>query len=92
MMHLYFLLCLKNFIKTGQISLAIDGLENLISIHPDYVGAYYHLAEFYKAEELYDKALNIYESGMTIAQKVGDLHALGELKNAKLNLELEEDL
>jgi len=35
------------------------------------------------------KALNIYEEGIIVARQLNDTHALSELKNAKMNLEIE---
>jgi len=56
---------------------------------PDYVGLYYHLAALYVDLEEPEKALDIYNTGITVANKLNDQHALSELMNAKTNLELE---
>ena len=74
---------MKELGKSSQL------LEKLIVIDVNYVGAYYHLAKVYEQLEEVKKALNIYEAGIGIAEKLKDMHALGELKNAKLNLELD---
>ena len=53
-----------------------------------YVGLYYHLAKLYEEMGQTEDALQIYEEGVFMANKMSDQHALAELKNAKLNLEL----
>ncbi len=81
----------KEFEKLGDHSKAIDLLDNLIKELPDYVGAYYHLAELLKGEERLEEALAVYDKGMEISQKLGEQHAYSELQNAKLNLEIENE-
>ena len=68
---------------------AIAYLNELKEKQADYVGLYYHLAALYVKEEEEEKAMEIYDEGIKIAEKLKDLHALSELKSAKLNLELE---
>ena len=60
-----------------------------MKLNSDYVGLYYHLAACFVEIGDHNKALLTYSSGIGIAQKLNDLHALGELKNARLNFELE---
>lgn len=80
----------KEFEKLGDHLKAIELLDNLIKDQPEYVGAYYHLAELLKSEERNDEALIIYVNGMEISKKLGDQHAYSELQNAKLNMEIED--
>jgi Tfp pilus assembly protein PilF len=63
--------------------------EKLLVVDAKYMGAYYHLAKVYEQLDEVKKALNIYEKGIIIAQQLNDTHALSELKNAKMNLEIE---
>ncbi len=69
--------------------------QALISYHlllekdPMYVGLYYHLGALYQEIDEMDKALDIYTQGIQIAISIKDLHALSELKSAKMNLEME---
>ncbi len=81
----------KEFEKLGDLTEAIGLLDNLIKDVPEYVGAYYHLAELLKGEERLEEALTIYDKGMEISQKLGDQHAYSELQNAKLNMEIENE-
>lgn len=75
--------------KTADYTKAIAYYTTLKNINPDYVGLYYHLAATYILTEKSEKAMKTYELGIRVAQKLNDQHALAELKNAKLNYELE---
>jgi len=76
--------------KIGQIDQAIEIFIELKEKDEDYVGLYYHLAKLYEQTGEKDQAIATYQAGMEIAKKVKDQHALAELQNAKLNLEIEE--
>jgi len=78
----------KEYEKEGEQNLTIETFEKLRTLDPNYVGLYYHLAFAYH-EVNPEMALKIYEAGIQIAQNQNDLHALSELKNAKMNFELE---
>lgn len=80
----------KEYEKIDKIKNAIELIENLLVIDLNYLGAYYFLGKLYEKNEQINKALNIYEAGILIAQKQKNLHTLSELRNAKLNLELED--
>jgi len=79
----------KEYEKAKNVSKAFEYYNKLVEVDVNYVGTYYHLAKLHEEEEGFDKALEVYEQGIKIATSVGDLHALSELKGAKLNLELE---
>lgn len=79
----------KEYESIGEFNLAIQLLENLLIINRNYIGTYYHLAKNYEKIGDIKKALNIYEQGIVLANEQRNVHALSELKNAKLNLELE---
>ncbi|KXK40039.1 MAG: tetratricopeptide repeat protein [Saprospiraceae bacterium] len=79
----------KEYEKLGDINKALQHYVELKSVDPDYVGLYYHLAKVYEEMEEYEKALQIYEEGIKVAARQKDFHAVSELNNAKVNLELE---
>ncbi len=56
---------------------------------PHYIGLYYHLGKLYEKKNDVTKALETYIEGIEISKKIKDFHALSELNNAKLNLEIE---
>lgn len=79
----------KEYEKAGELQDSVQLFEKLLVVDEQYVGAYYHLAKVYEQLDEVKKALNIYEKGISIAQQLNDHHALSELKNAKMNLEIE---
>lgn len=70
------------YIKLGDDGQARQLFENLLAIHPAYVGSYYHLAKLLERQGETEAAIRIYETGMEAARKAGDQHALGELRGA----------
>ncbi len=78
----------QEYTKHENLEKALDQYLILKKVNADYVGMYYHLAALYLELEKEKEALATYEEGITIAQRLGDHHALGELKNAKTNFEL----
>jgi len=79
----------KEHESMGDINKAIHLFEQLKEDDTDYVGLYYHLGKLYEKEENFEKALSTYEEGIQICKRVSDFHALSELNNAKVNLEME---
>lgn len=79
----------KELEKVGDIEKAIQVFENLIVSNEDYIGTYYHLAKLYEIKNDFNKALNIYNLGIKIATEQKTMHALKELQQAKMNLEIE---
>ncbi len=73
----------------GEDAEAIQLFEKLIVMDENYVGAYYHLGKLWEKNEEIKKALNIYEAGIQVALVAKDAHSLSELRNAKMNLEIE---
>lgn len=72
------------YVKLGEEDQALAGFEDLLSAHEDYVGTYYHFGKFLESKHEQDRAIEIYEKGMQIAQQKRNFHALGELRNAHL--------
>ena len=79
----------KEYEKKGDALKAIQLFERLLITDPAYIGAYYHLGKVYEQKGDFTKALNIYEKGIEIAQQQKAMHALSELKNARMNLEID---
>ncbi len=79
----------QEYNKNEAYDKAIEYYEKLKELNQQYVGLYYHLAATYAEIEEEEKALKTYEEGIIIANALKDLHALSELKNAKLNYEME---
>ena len=79
----------KEYEKGNELEMSVQLFEKLLVVDEKYVGAYFHLAKVYEQLDEVKKALNIYEKGIEIAIALNDLHSLSELKNAKMNLEIE---
>ena len=76
--------------KEGKVKDAIRIIEELMQDDPEYMGAYYKLGQLYEGKDNLDKARNIYETGIKLADKVKDNKAKGELEEA-LWLIIEEE-
>jgi len=70
------------YIKTGNDEKARQLFENLLAIHPNYVGSYYHLAKLLERNHQISLAKEWYEKGMQAALQVNDKHAYSELQSA----------
>ncbi len=79
----------KEYEKMGTLKKALDTYLDLKNMDPDYIGLYYHLGGLYELLHEKENALKTYEEGITLAKKIADFHALSELHNAKMNLEVE---
>ena len=79
----------QEYLKHEAYEEAIKRFNLLKTLNPDYVGLYYHLAHAQVEADLPEDAMSTYETGISIAKKIGDQHAMSELLNAKTNLELE---
>lgn len=79
----------KEYEKSGNVDKAREFYEKVLASDKEYIGVYYHLAHLYSEYGEIDQAYKIYDAGIDIANKISDTHALGELQNAKKNLEME---
>lgn len=79
----------KEYEGLEELEKAKDLYEKLIESDPAYIGTYYHLAKLFELLDEPEKALIIYQKGIEISTEKNDLHALAELKNAKMNTEME---
>lgn len=76
------------YIKSGDKETGKQYFEQLVEMHPDYVGTYYHLAKLYISMQMPEAAEQCYTKGIAVAQRLQDQHALAELQNAALNFRL----
>jgi len=79
----------KEYEKLNVLKKALDTYIHLLEVDPDYVGAYYHLANIYIQLGQKDEAMETYNTGISVAKKLADFHALSELHSAKTNLDLD---
>ncbi len=78
----------KEYETLNDLDLSLEYFLKLLDTDPDYVGLYYHLGKLYETLDDESKALKTYNDGINVCKKQSDWHALGELNNAKTNLEL----
>jgi Tfp pilus assembly protein PilF len=75
------------YAKKGNVNEAIQRIEKLLTEKPDYLGAYYQLGQYYEVVEKNNEAIAIYEKGMELARKVGNMKTMNELREALQQLE-----
>ena len=68
--------------KAGSTKTAIKVLEDLISTNPDYLGAYYKIGQLYESVDKVEKAIEIYNRGIKLADEKEDNKSKGELEEA----------
>src|SRR5690606_4611661 len=68
--------------KMGDTENTLAGFQDLRVNHPDYVGAYYHFAKYMEEQGRKEEALEIYQAGVEVAQRLRNRHAYGELLSA----------
>jgi len=79
----------KEYEKRQKYEIAEAYYLRSLELDENYLGSYYHVAKLYEELGDNDQALVMYERGITKAKSLSDFHALGELMNAKTNLEME---
>ncbi len=77
--------------KDSEPKKCLELLEESQNKFPKYLPVYYQLAEILQEFNQKDKALEIYDLGIELAQSQSELKTLAELKNAKQNLLFDED-
>lgn len=75
--------------KAGETQEAINWLQKTLELDPEYLAVYYQLAAQYASLDDNKNALIAYDQGIRLAEAKNDLKTLAELKNARMNLELE---
>ncbi len=73
-------------IKLGNEAAARSLFESILQREPQYIGSYYHLGKLLERQGDETAAIEVFERGMEVAKKLGDQHALNELRGAYDNL------
>ena len=79
------------FKKNGDVEKSIDYLEELIKRDPQYLASYYQLGKIFEEQGQAHKAITFYRQGKLIAAKVNDRKTLGELDEALMILDADEE-
>ena len=74
------------YIKIGDDEKARNLFNELLLREPSYVGSYYHLGKLLESKGKKQKAMEIYEEGIKMAQQKADYHSMNELRSALDNL------
>jgi Tfp pilus assembly protein PilF len=77
------------FRKAGETTEAIHWLKKTLELDPAYLAVFYQLAGLYASINDNKNALTTYDQGIQLAEAKKELKTLAELKNARMNLELE---
>lgn len=77
--------------KVGEFTKAIGLLKHIISYDPEYLGAYYQLGKLLEDQNNYTEAIDFYKLGKTQAEQQNDSKALGELSEALMLLDADDD-
>jgi tetratricopeptide (TPR) repeat protein len=70
---------------------AVEIFNQLLKDHPDYVPTYYQFGKLLAESSENEKALNVFDVGITVATNQKDLKALRELQSARQELLLDLD-
>ena len=70
------------YAKHSQFTDAIATFDSVLSHDPNYVAAYYHKGK--TLEKMADtvSARDVYQKGISVAEAIGNMHALSELVEA----------
>ena len=72
----------QEFVKKGELSKAVGEFRTILAENPGYQAAYYHGGKALERLGRGSEARALYQRGVAVARKSGDLHALGELEAA----------
>ena len=78
------------WLKDRQYHQAITAFRKVLEIDAGYLAAYYQLGQTYLAMSNTSEAIAVFENGISVAGKVGDIKTLAELKNALLNAQIDD--
>ena len=69
---------------------ALAWYQNLVESDPGYTGVYYHFGRLLEKMNSNQAAKEVYQKGIEVCQQKNDLHAASELRNAMMNLLMED--
>jgi Tfp pilus assembly protein PilF len=70
------------YIKLGDDKTACHLFESLLQRDENYIGSYYHLAKLLERTGDRERAIAVYEKGLSKAKERGEQHAYNELLSA----------
>lgn len=70
----------NELVKAGEYTAAWERFAFLHGEFPDYVPAWFRHAQALAEADHVDEARTVGQQGLTVAERVGDLHAAGEIR------------
>jgi Tfp pilus assembly protein PilF len=70
------------YANTGNLELAIQEYRNLLTMDPNYAAAYYHGGQALEKVGRTEEARQIYQQGIVVTARTGDLHTQSEIQAA----------
>lgn len=70
----------NELIKDGENEDGIQMLFDTIESHPDYVASYFRVGQALSEVQRNEEAATIVKRGIGVAERVGDAHAAGEMR------------
>jgi tetratricopeptide (TPR) repeat protein len=68
--------------NTGDLDAAVGEFEELKRRNPDYPATYFHAGQTLERMGRIEDARAMYQEGIEVTTRIGDLHARGELQGA----------
>jgi tetratricopeptide (TPR) repeat protein len=68
--------------NTGDLEAATAEFRSLIAANADYVAAYFHGGQTLERMGRVEEARDLYQTGIEVAERTGNLHARGEMQAA----------
>ncbi len=81
----------KEHEKDSQYDKALHFYMDIYKNDKEYIGLYYHLGKLYETLDEKLLAIKFFSEGIELGKSKGDFHAVSELNNAKMNLEMTLD-
>ena len=66
----------------GQLEESLDEFRALMSLDPDYVASYFQAGQTLEKLNRAEEARDVYQKGMEVAARKGDMKTRGELESA----------
>jgi tetratricopeptide (TPR) repeat protein len=68
--------------NSGDLEAAMREFHELKRLNPDYAATYFHAGQTLERLGRIDEARSMYEEGIEVTTRKGDMHARGELQGA----------
>lgn len=73
----------KEYESLENFEMAEKKFKEIMTKDPDYVGMYYHFGKMLWNLMRDDESVEVLDQGIEVAERIGDKHALGELRQLR---------